>query len=65
MKSKFKKLLATALVLCLVLALLPAAAFAEEPLDITVQYNDFSQNVDDFEGTGTVTVTKVEDGKKV
>ena len=29
MKSKFKKLLATALVLCLVLALLPAAAFAE------------------------------------
>lgn len=28
MKSKFKKLLATALVLCLVLALLPAAAFA-------------------------------------
>lgn len=63
MKSKFKKLLATALVLCLVLALLPAAAFAEEPLDITVQYNDFSQNVDDFEGTGTVTVTKVEDGK--
>lgn len=63
MKSKFTKLLATALVLCLVLALLPAAAFAEEPLDITVQYNDFSQNVDDFEGTGTVTVTKVEDGK--
>ena len=29
MKSKFKKLLAAALVLCLVLALLPAAAFAE------------------------------------
>ena len=28
MKSKFTKLLATALVLCLVLALLPAAAFA-------------------------------------
>lgn len=63
MKSKFKKLLATALVLCLVLALLPAAAFADDTLDITVQYNDFSQNVDDFEGTGTVTVTKVEDGK--
>ena len=28
MKSKFKKLMAAALVLCLVLALLPAAAFA-------------------------------------
>lgn len=63
MKSKFKKLLATALVLCLVLALLPAAAFAGDTLDIKVQYNDFSQNVDDFEGTGTVTVTKVENGK--
>lgn len=63
MKSKFKKLLATALVLCLVLALLPAAAFAEEPLDITVQYNDFSQNVNNFGDTGTVTVTKVKDGK--
>ena len=63
MKSKFTKLLATALVLCLVLALLPAAAFADDTLDITVKYNDFSQIVDDFEGTGTVTVTKVEDGK--
>lgn len=29
MKSKFKKLMAAALVLCLVLALLPAAAFAD------------------------------------
>lgn len=35
MKSKFKKLLATALVLCLVLALLPAAAFAEGKYTIT------------------------------
>lgn len=35
MKSKFKKLLATALVLCLVLALLPAAAFAEGKHTIT------------------------------
>ena len=35
MKSKFKKLLATALVLCLVLALLPAAAFAEVKYTIT------------------------------
>lgn len=35
MKSKFTKLLATALVLCLVLALLPAAAFAEVKYMIT------------------------------
>ena len=35
MKSKFTKLLATALVLCLVLALLPAAAFAEGKHTIT------------------------------
>lgn len=35
MKSKFTKLLATALVLCLVLALLPAAAFAEVKHTIT------------------------------
>ena len=36
MKSKFKKLLATALVLCLVLALLPAAAFAGNTYAVTV-----------------------------
>ena len=36
MKSKFTKLLATALVLCLVLALLPAAAFAEGPYEVKV-----------------------------
>lgn len=59
MKSKFKKLLATALVLCLVLALLPAAAFAEgEPtfsyFDIT-QYKDVDDG-DSFVG-GTVTVS--------
>lgn len=35
MKSKFTKLLATALVLCLVLALLPAAAFAGNPYTVT------------------------------
>lgn len=39
MKSKFKKLLATALVLCLVLALLPAAAFAGDEHTVTVQNN--------------------------
>ncbi len=33
MKSKFKKLLAAALVLCLVLALLPAAVFADNQMD--------------------------------
>lgn len=59
MKSKFKKLLATALVLCLVLALLPAAAFADgEP---TFSYFDITQHkdVDDgnsFDG-GTVSVS--------
>lgn len=36
MKSKFTKLLATALVLCLVLALLPAAAFADDTYAVTV-----------------------------
>lgn len=36
MKSKFTKLLATALVLCLVLALLPAAAFAGNTYAVTV-----------------------------
>lgn len=59
MKSKFKKLLATALVLCLVLALLPAAAFADgEPtfsyFDIT-QYKDVD-NGNSFDG-GTVSVS--------
>lgn len=59
MKSKFTKLLATALVLCLVLALLPAAAFADgEP---TFSYFDITQykDVDDgnsFDG-GTVSVS--------
>lgn len=36
MKSKFKKLMAAALVLCLMLALLPAGVLAEGPYDITV-----------------------------
>lgn len=58
MKSKFTKLLATALVLCLVLALLPAAAFANgEPrfsyFDIT-QYKDVDDG-NSFVG-GTVSV---------
>ena len=36
MKSKFKKLMAAALVLCLMLALLPAGVLAEGPYAITV-----------------------------
>lgn len=52
MKSKFKKLMAAALVLCLVLALLPAAAFANgsegtdpaplAPGEVTFTYENFS-----------------------
>ncbi len=44
MKSKFKKLLATALVLCLVLALLPAAAFADGNLKVT--FSSLGSDVD-------------------
>lgn len=44
MKSKFKKLLATALVLCLVLALLPAAAFAAGDLKVT--FSSLGSDVD-------------------
>lgn len=51
MKSKFTKLLATALVLCLVLALLPAAAFAAGPY--TVSFVNKDGNVP-FNGTITV-----------
>ena len=44
MKSKFTKLLATALVLCLVLALLPAAAFATGDLKVT--FSSLGSDVD-------------------
>lgn len=53
MKSKFTKLLATALVLCLVLALLPAAAFAEGPY--TVTFADANGNPKESYMYGTVT----------
>lgn len=53
MKSKFTKLLATALVLCLVLALLPAAAFAEGTY--TVMFADANGNPKDSYTFGTVT----------
>lgn len=54
MKSKFTKLLATALVLCLVLALLPAAAFAEGPYKVT-----FVNNEGNVPSNGTLTVNNV------
>ena len=59
MKSKFKKLLATALVLCLVLALLPAAAFADyNGLGIDVAFYDLSGVPDDYGSKGSVVITK-------
>lgn len=59
MKSKFKKLLATALVLCLVLALLPAAAFAAGKYTITFK-NDSSSTFAD--GKYTYGQIKVNNG---
>lgn len=60
MKSKFKKLLATALVLCLVLALLPAAAFADG--NPTFSYFDITQYKEVNDGNsfvgGTVSVSE-------
>lgn len=59
MKSKFTKLLATALVLCLVLALLPAAAFADyNGLGIDVAFYDLSGAPDDYGSKGSVVITK-------
>lgn len=55
MKSKFKKLLATALVLCLVLALLPAAAFADDTYAVTV-VNSSGQTP--YNGTVTLSGSK-------
>lgn len=72
MKSKFKKLLATALVLCLVLALLPAAAFAASQYTFTFK-NDGETEFPTGEYTyGTITVngdtynaSKVDDGEEI
>lgn len=59
MKSKFTKLLATALVLCLVLALLPAAAFADDnDLGIDVAFYDLSGASDNYGSKGSVVITK-------
>lgn len=63
MKSKFTKLLATALVLCLVLALLPAAAFAEG-VDLNVTYKNFEQQeIQASSEEGSVSISKVDDNE--
>lgn len=65
MKSKFKKLLATALVLCLVLALLPAAAFAgDNDLGIDVAFYDLDGNSDKYGSDGSVVITKGTEDKE-
>lgn len=56
MKSKFKKLMAAALVLCLVLALLPAAAFADGG-DSAGSVGDPSSPSGDPQDSGEVTFT--------
>lgn len=66
MKSKFKKLMAAALVLCLMLALLPAGVLADgvtfKYFDIT-QYKDVTNTNDDLFAGGTVSVSdKQSDG---
>ena len=63
MKSKFKKLLATALVLCLVLALLPAAAFADG-VDLNLTYKNFEQQpIEASSEKGSVSISKVDDNE--
>lgn len=65
MKSKFTKLLATALVLCLVLALLPAAAFADDnDLGIDVAFYDLDGNSDEYGSKGSVVITKGTEDKE-
>ena len=72
MKSKFTKLLATALVLCLVLALLPAAAFAASQYTFTFN-NDSGSSFSDGKYTfGQITVngdtydaSKYNDGDRI
>lgn len=59
MKSKFKKLMAAALVLCLMLALLPAGVLADD-LGINVTYKDFTKNETDYGSTGSVIIEKTE-----
>lgn len=59
MKSKFKKLMAAALVLCLMLALLPAGVLADD-LGINVTYKDFTKNETNYGSTGSVIIEKTE-----
>ena len=76
MKSKFKKLMAAALVLCLVLALLPAAAFADGegdepsllgPGDVTFEFSNnltqvsFEDNVATYDH-GKITLVSSDNG---
>jgi hypothetical protein len=76
MKSKFKKLMAAALVLCLVLALLPAAAFADGegdepsllgPGDVTFEFRNnltqvsFEDNVATYDH-GKITLVSSDNG---
>lgn len=72
MKSKFKKLLATALVLCLVLALLPAAAFAAGDLKVTFSSLGSTEDNGGVYALATMTATgatnengQFENGEKV
>lgn len=72
MKSKFTKLLATALVLCLVLALLPAAAFAASQYTFTFNNDSGSRFSDGKYTFGQITVngdtydaSKYNDGDRI
>lgn len=63
MKSKFKKLMAAALVLCLMLALLPAGVLAEGPYTVTFYKSDGATEAKDgVYALGTITA-KSEDGE--
>lgn len=62
MKSKFKKLMAAALVLCLMLALLPASVLADGPYTVTFYKSDgTTEAADGVYALGTITA-KSEDG---
>ena len=63
MKSKFKKLMAAALVLCLMLALLPAGVLADGPYTVTFYKSDGATEAKDgVYALGTITA-KSEDGE--
>ena len=63
MKSKFKKLMAAALVLCLMLALLPAGVLAEGPYTVTFYKADGTTvAADGAYALGTITAKSEEGG---